>query len=96
MHVEVPHADLAKVDSVVMLTASVVATARMLPVLADTTVTMRDVTAQLPGLLLVGRHSFFLLTPLVEVNQAILAWSCIPTSQTPAALPSTWISSGPW
>jgi hypothetical protein len=39
-----------------VLTTGVTATAGMLPVLADTTVTVGNVTAQLPGLLLARGH----------------------------------------
>merc|ERR1719222_175532 len=64
VHVEVPHANLSEVsgmvlvevDPVVVLTTSVSTTSRMLPVLADPAVTMRDVSSQLPGLLLAGGH----------------------------------------
>ncbi len=40
-----------------VLTTGVTATAGMLPVLADTTVTVGNVTAQLPGLLLARGHT---------------------------------------
>jgi hypothetical protein len=43
-----------------MLTTGVTATARMLPVLANTTVAVGHVATQLPGLLLVGRHDYYL------------------------------------
>lgn len=57
--VEVPHTDLTEVtrmvfvevDAVMVHTTSVTATSGMLAVLADTTVTVADVTTQLPGLL---------------------------------------------
>lgn len=56
---EVPHTDLTEVtrmvfvevDAVMVHTTSVTATSGMLAVLADTTVTVADVTTQLPGLL---------------------------------------------
>ena len=62
VHVEVPHANLSKVsrmvfvkvDSVVVLSSSVSTTSRMLPVLANPSVSVRHVTSQLPGLLLAG------------------------------------------
>lgn len=64
VHVEVAHTDLTEVagmvlvevDAVVMLTTSVTATSRMLPVLADTSVAVGNVAAELPGLLLVSTH----------------------------------------
>ena len=64
VNMEVPHADLAKVsrmvlvkvDPVVMLTSGVTATSGMLAVLANASVSVRDVAAELAGLLLVGRH----------------------------------------
>jgi hypothetical protein len=43
---------------VMVLTTGVTATAGMLPVLPDTTVTMGNVTAQLSGLLLARRHFY--------------------------------------
>ena len=60
--VEVPHSNLSKVsgmvfvkvDSVVMLATSVSTTSRVLPVLANSSVTMGHVASQLPGLLLAG------------------------------------------
>ncbi len=45
-----------EVDSVMVLTTSVTATSGMLSVLANTTVTMRHVSTELPSLLLVGTH----------------------------------------
>ena len=62
MDVEVPHSNLSevsrmifvKVDSVVMLATGVSMTSRVLPVLANSSVTMRHVASQLPGLLLAG------------------------------------------
>lgn len=56
---EVPHTDLTEVtrmvfvevDAVMVHTTSVTATSGMLAVLADTTMTVADVTTQLPGLL---------------------------------------------
>lgn len=56
---EVPHANLAEVtrmvfvevDAVMVHATSVTATSRMLTVLADTAMTVADVTTQLPGLL---------------------------------------------
>jgi len=65
MNVEVPHANLSevsgmilvKVDSVVMLATSVSATSGVLPVLADPAMPVRDVSSQLPGLLLASGHS---------------------------------------
>jgi len=67
--VEVPHANLTKVsrmvfvkvDSVVMLSSSVSTTSGMLPVLSNSSVSMRHVSSQLPGLLLGGGHSAKLL-----------------------------------
>lgn len=64
VEVKVPHADLAEVarvvlvevDAVVVHAAGVAPTSGMLPVLADTTVAMGHVSAELPGLLLVGAH----------------------------------------
>merc|ERR1719167_334684 len=90
MDMEVPHTNLSKVTrmvlievySVVMLTSSVSATSGMLPMLANPTMTVGDMSSQLPGLFLSCGH--FCLTSLVEVNQAILAWSspgcflCLP------------------
>lgn len=57
--VEVPHTDLTEVtrmvfvevDAVMVHATSVTATSGMLAVLADTTMTVADVTTQLPGLL---------------------------------------------
>ncbi len=57
--VVVPHTDLTeitrmvliKVDAVMMLTTSVTTTTRMLPVLADTTMTSTDVSSKLSGML---------------------------------------------
>lgn len=56
---EVPHADLAeitrmvfiKIDAVMVHATSITATSRMLAVLANTAMTVADVTTQLPGLL---------------------------------------------
>lgn len=56
---EVPHANLAeitrmvfiKIDAVMVHATSVTATSRMLAVLADTTMTVADMTTELPGLL---------------------------------------------
>merc|ERR1719474_169158 len=81
MDMEVPHTNLSKVtrmvlievNSVVVLTSSVSATSGVLPVLSDPTMTVGDMSSQLPGLLLSSGH--FCLTSLVEVNQAILAWA---------------------
>ena len=64
MNMEVTHADLSKVtgmvlvkvDAMMMLTTSVSATSRMLPVFADATMAVRDVATQLPGLLLIFAH----------------------------------------
>merc|ERR1711963_1193868 len=76
--VEVAHADLAEVarmvlvpvDAVVALATSVTATTRVLPVLADTAVTVRHVAAGLAGLLVLGaahldvyRCAYFSLSP---------------------------------
>jgi hypothetical protein len=47
-----------EVDSVMVLTSSVTTTSGMLSVLADTSVTVRYVTTELPGLLLVRTHLF--------------------------------------
>jgi hypothetical protein len=47
---------LVEVDSVMVLSTSVTTTSRVLSVLADTAVTVRDVATELPGLLLVGTH----------------------------------------
>jgi hypothetical protein len=47
---------LVEVDPVVVLAAGVTAAAGMLPVLADAAVTVRNVTAELPGLLAVRAH----------------------------------------
>ena len=63
--VEVAHAHLAKVtrvvlvevDAMVVLTAGVSASSGMLAVLADATVAVGHVAAELAGLLLVGRHA---------------------------------------
>jgi len=62
--VEMSHTDLSEVtrmvlvevDAVVMLATSVTATTRMLTVLANTSMTMADVSSKLSGLLLVGGH----------------------------------------
>ena len=62
--VEVPHTDLTEitgvvlveVDSVVMLTTGLTATSRMLSVLTDTTVTVRNVTTHLAGFLAASGH----------------------------------------
>ena len=43
-------------EPVVMLSSGITPTAGMLPVLANTTVTVGHVTTQLPGLLLAGGH----------------------------------------
>jgi hypothetical protein len=47
---------LVEVDSVMVLSTSVTTTSRVLSVLADPAVTVRDVATELPGLLLVGTH----------------------------------------
>ncbi len=65
--VEVPHADLSEVsrmvfvevDAMVMLTTGVTATSGMLPVLANATMAVGDVSPKLPSLLLVGTHAEF-------------------------------------
>ena len=54
---------LVKVDPVVVLTTSVSATSRVLPVLPDPAVSVRHVTSQLPGLLLASGHDP-LISPL--------------------------------
>ncbi len=64
MLVEVPHTNLAEVtgmvlvevDSVMMLTTGITTTSGMLPVLANTTMSMGHVSSQLPGLLQSGGH----------------------------------------
>ena len=43
---------------VMVLTTSVTATSRVLPVFADPAVTVGHVSSQLPGLLLTGGHSY--------------------------------------
>ena len=61
---EVSHTDFTEitgmvfveVDSVVMLTTSISATSRMLPVLSNSSVTVGHVSSQLPGLLLGCGH----------------------------------------
>ena len=53
---EVPGVVLVEVDPVVVLPAGVAAPARVLAVLPDAAVAVRDVPAKLPGLLLVRRH----------------------------------------
>merc|ERR1719260_113469 len=45
-----------QIDPVVMLATSVTTTSRMLPVLSNPSVSMRNVTSQLPGLPLTGGH----------------------------------------
>ena len=52
---EVTRVVLVKVDSVVMLTTGLTTTTGMLSVLAYTTVTVRDVTSSLSGLLMTER-----------------------------------------
>merc|ERR1719474_2477646 len=60
MDMEVPHTNLSKVtrmvlikvDSVVVLTSSVSATSGVLPVLSNPTMTVGDMSSQLPGLFL--------------------------------------------
>ena len=47
---------LVKVDPVVVLTTSISATSRVLPVLSDPAVAVGHVTSQLPGLLLASGH----------------------------------------
>ena len=47
---------LVKVDAMVMLTTSVSTTSRMLPVLSNTSMTMRNVASKLSGLLFVLTH----------------------------------------
>jgi len=69
MNVEVPHSNLSKVsrmifvkvDSVMVLATSVSTTSGMLPVLPNSSMTMGDVSSQLPGLLLGCGHSGTLL-----------------------------------
>ena len=64
MDVEVPHTDLSEitwmvlveVDTVMMLSTSVTATSGMLPVFANATMSMGNVTTKLPGLLLIFAH----------------------------------------
>ena len=53
---EVSRVVLVEVDPVVVLPAGVAAAARVLAVLPDAAVAVRDVPAQLPSLLLVRRH----------------------------------------
>merc|ERR1712111_216340 len=64
VNVEVPHTNLSEITGMVFVevgsvlaeTTSVTPTTRVLAVLADTAVTVRHVTTQLSGLLLVGSH----------------------------------------
>ena len=49
---------LVEVDPVMMLTTSVTTTSRMLPVLSDSSMAVRDVASQLPGLLLACGHTY--------------------------------------
>ena len=53
---EVSRVVLVTVDAVVMLTSGVTATSRMLPVLSNTSVSVRDVTTKLSGLSLGVSH----------------------------------------
>jgi hypothetical protein len=48
-----------------MLATGITATAGMLPVLANTTVTVGNMTSQLPGLLLSGGHFTICRTPII-------------------------------
>merc|ERR1719373_66263 len=69
VNVEVPHSNLSevsrmifvKVDSVMVLDTGVSTTSGMLPVLPNSSMTMGDVSSQLPGLLLGCGHSGTLL-----------------------------------
>ena len=77
MNVEVPHSNLSKVsrmifvkvDSVMVLATSVSTTSGMLPVLPNSSMTMGDVSSQLPGLLLGCGHSGTLLLKNYNLNE---------------------------
>ena len=80
MNVEVPHANLAEVtrmvlvevDPVVVLATGVTTTAGMLPVLANTTMTVGHVTTKLPGLLFAGGHGYLHLKRSSIVSSSLL------------------------
>ena len=55
---EVARMVLVEVDPVMMLTTSVTTTSRMLPVLSNPSVAVRDVASQLPSLLLACGHPY--------------------------------------
>ena len=53
---EITRMVFVEIDSVVVLTSSVTATSGMLAVFTDTSMTVGNVSTELPGLLFVGTH----------------------------------------
>jgi hypothetical protein len=51
---------LVEIDPVMVLSTGITATSWMLPVFANSSMTMGNMSAQLSGLLLCSRHLFFL------------------------------------